>query len=79
MLATYQDPHLCAWPAVTTHVHGIGRIMMVGTVPDQELARALFAWAVPRPVHGWPDLPAPVRGTRTDRAWPTYTTGAGAT
>ena len=63
VLATYDDPHLSAWPAVTTHEHGAGRITVVGTVPDQELARALLAWAVPRPAHGWPDLPPSVRVT----------------
>lgn len=60
VLARYEDPHLGAWAAVTTHPHGAGRITVVGTVPSQGLARALFSWAVPRPLAGW-DLPLDVR------------------
>lgn len=63
VLATYDDRHLGRWPAVTTREHGAGRVTVVGTVPDQDLARALLAWAVPVPVHGWTGLPPSVRVT----------------
>ncbi|GAA3803564.1 beta-galactosidase [Cellulomonas soli] len=63
VLARYEHPHLGRWPAVTTRAHGDGRITVVGTVPGQDLARALLAWACPAPLHGWPDLPADVRVT----------------
>ena len=38
---SYEHPHFGRWPAVTTRIHGQGRITNVGTVPDQALARAL--------------------------------------
>jgi beta-galactosidase len=52
-LATYDHPHLGRWAAVTTRPVGAGRITVVGTVPDQELAAALVRWLVPSPVGGW--------------------------
>ena len=50
---TYDHPHLGRWAAVTTRPVGAGRITVVGTVPDQELAAALVRWLVPSPVGGW--------------------------
>lgn len=47
MLATYDDPHLGRWPAVTTRAYGTGRITCVGTVPDPVFGHALFNWAAP--------------------------------
>jgi hypothetical protein len=41
VLAMYQHPHLGRWAAVTTKVAGAGRITVVGTVPDQDLAAGL--------------------------------------
>lgn len=52
-LATYRHPHLGRWAAVTTRPAGAGRITLVGTVPDQDLATALARWLVPVPVAGW--------------------------
>ncbi len=52
-LATYEHPHLGRWAAVTTRPVGAGRITVVGTVPDQELAAALVRWLAPSPVGGW--------------------------
>lgn len=45
ILAQYDHPHFRKWPAVTSRVHGAGRITTVGTVPGPELARSLFSWA----------------------------------
>ncbi|BDV32299.1 beta-galactosidase [Microbacterium terricola] len=47
ILATYAHPRFSAFAAVTTHVHGAGRITVVGTVPDRELARTVAAEAIP--------------------------------
>ncbi|MFC9689190.1 beta-galactosidase [Kribbella sp. NPDC056951] len=56
VLATYAHPHYSKWPAATTKVHGDGRITYVGTIPDGELARALFEFV--RPAAGqWGALP----------------------
>ena len=52
-LATYAHPHLGRWAAVTTRPVGAGRVTVVGTVPDQELAAALARWLAPSPVGGW--------------------------
>ena len=38
---------------MTTRQSGAGRITVVGTVPDQELAESLARWLVPEPVAGW--------------------------
>lgn len=45
-LVGYDHPHFGRWAAVTTRVHGSGRVTYVGTVPDPALARALMDWAV---------------------------------
>ncbi|MGV8964984.1 MAG: beta-galactosidase [Cellulomonas sp.] len=60
VLARYDHPHLGAWSAITTRVHGAGRITVVGTVPGRSLARSLASWLVPTPLAGWGDLPATV-------------------
>ena len=52
-IASYRHPHLGRWSAITTNAVGAGRITVVGTVPDQELASALVRWLVPTPVGGW--------------------------
>ncbi|WP_084106743.1 beta-galactosidase [Demequina sp. NBRC 110056] len=75
VLATYDHPHLSRFAAVTSRAVGAGRITVVGTVPDQQTAAALMAWAVGEragvgaaaaaaPIAGsWTDLPASVRVT----------------
>jgi beta-galactosidase len=62
-LASYEHPHFGRWPAITTNPHGAGRVTMIGTVPNPDLARALFDWLVPRPVSGWDALPPSVTVT----------------
>ena len=59
-LATYEHPHFGRWPAITTRAHGSGRVTMVGTVPNPDLARALFAYLIPQPLSGWGVLPSGV-------------------
>jgi beta-galactosidase len=53
VLAAYQHPHLSRWAAVTTTAAGAGRITVVGTIPDQNLAAGLVRWLVPRGVDEW--------------------------
>jgi beta-galactosidase len=53
VLASYDHPHLGRAAAVTTRPAGVGRVTVVGTVPDQELGAALARWLVPDPVAGW--------------------------
>ncbi len=60
VLATYEHPHFSRWPVITTNAHGAGRVTMIGTVPNPDLARALFTSLVPRPVSGWHSLPPSV-------------------
>jgi beta-galactosidase len=43
-LAWYDHPHFGRWPAITTNVHGAGRLTYVGTLPDAALARSLGEW-----------------------------------
>jgi beta-galactosidase len=47
VLAGYEHRHFGRWPAVTTRAHGQGRVTYVGTVPNAELASALFRWIAP--------------------------------
>jgi beta-galactosidase len=68
VLATYQHPHFGRWPAVTTHVHGRGRITHVGTVPNQSFARALLRWAATGQTIPWTDLPGTVTCTSATTA-----------
>jgi beta-galactosidase len=44
VLSGYEHPHLGEFAAVTTHVHGAGRVTYVGTVPDRQLSRSLAGW-----------------------------------
>src|SRR5690606_3686129 len=55
VLVSYDHPHFGRWPAVTTKAHGSGRVTIVGTVPNPDLARALMDWAVSasQGVPGW--------------------------
>ncbi len=63
-LVAYDDPHLQAWPVITTRAVGAGRVTTVGTIPDQGFARALLAWLVPAPCAApWTGLPEDVRVT----------------
>ncbi|MHA3700669.1 beta-galactosidase [Jatrophihabitans sp. YIM 134969] len=43
-LVRYVHPHFGRWPAVTTRLHGDGRVTYVGTVPNPDLGRALLEW-----------------------------------
>ncbi|MGW1270128.1 beta-galactosidase [Streptomyces sp. NPDC002491] len=63
VLAGYDHPHFGRWPAVTTRLHGAGRVTAVGTAPGRDLARALAEWLAPAPGHGWQDLPESVTAT----------------
>ncbi|HEY0472290.1 MAG TPA: beta-galactosidase [Kribbella sp.] len=60
VLAGYEHRHFGRWPAVTTRAHGQGRVTYVGTVPNAELASALFRWIAPT---ARKDLPASVTVT----------------
>ena len=62
-LVGYEHPHFGRWAAVTSLVHGTGRVTVVGTVPNQALAHSLAAWLVPEPVAGWTGLPESVTVT----------------
>ncbi|WP_049571483.1 beta-galactosidase [Streptomyces sp. SBT349] len=53
ILALYEHPHFCRWPAVTSREHGAGRVTYVGTVPDAALASAVLRWAAPVADDGW--------------------------
>jgi beta-galactosidase len=66
VLARYQHPHLGRWAAVTTRAAGAGRITVVGTVPDQDLAADLMRWLVPRAVGGWTTDASVTVSTSTD-------------
>ncbi|MFM9565550.1 beta-galactosidase [Streptomyces turgidiscabies] len=68
VLARYDHPHLGKWPAVTTRRVGEGSITYVGTVPDEQLAQALLAWACPSSPDDWADLPASVTRTSATAA-----------
>jgi beta-galactosidase len=65
VLASYDHPHFRRWPAITTRIHGSGRITYVGTVPNGPLAIALFRWIAPTT---WADLPASVTVTSATSA-----------
>jgi beta-galactosidase len=67
-LARYEHPHFGRWPAVTSAVSGSGRVTVVGTVPNQELARSLAEWLVPVPTAGWTGLPESVTVTSSTAA-----------
>ena len=60
VLARVRHPHLGRFAAVTTRAHGAGRVDVVATVPDQDLAAALAERWAPSPAGAWRDLPASV-------------------
>jgi len=66
VLACYQHPHLGRWAAITTKPAGAGRITVVGTVPDQDLAADLVRWLVPQAVDGWTTDDSVTVSTSTD-------------
>ncbi len=53
VLLRYVHPHFGRWPAVTTRVHGTGRVTYVGTVPNPELGAAVVTWASPAVDRTW--------------------------
>jgi beta-galactosidase len=63
VLAHYEHPHLGRWPAITTRGHGQGRITYVGTVPNPDLAAALFRWLIPARDGDWRTTPPSVTAT----------------
>jgi beta-galactosidase len=63
VLAHYEHPHFGRWPAITTRGHGQGRITYVGTVPNPDLAAALFRWLLPPRDDDWRNTPASVTAT----------------
>jgi beta-galactosidase len=68
VLAVYQHRHLGRWAAITTRPTGAGRITVVGTVPDQDLAADLARWLVPAAVGGWTADESVTVSTSTDPA-----------
>jgi beta-galactosidase len=63
-LAGYEHPHFGRWSAITTRAHRRGRITYVGTVPNSDLAAALFRWLVPAPAGGhWRNKPTTITAT----------------
>ncbi len=44
VVATYDDPFLSTYAAVTSNVYGAGRISMIGTAPNQELGKTIGEW-----------------------------------
>ncbi len=44
VLASYDHPHFRRWPAITTNVHGAGRMTYLGTMPDVTVSRWLGDW-----------------------------------
>jgi beta-galactosidase len=56
ILARYQHPAFGPYPAITTAEAGLGRVTVVGTVPNAELAAALVSWAVPADRDAWSSL-----------------------
>ncbi len=66
ILASYEHPHLGRWATVTTNPTGAGRITVVGTVPNQDLATNLVRWLVPEPTGGWTSDTSITVSTSTD-------------
>ena len=56
ILARYQHPAFGLYPAITTAEAGLGRVTVVGTVPNAELSAALVSWAVPADRDAWSSL-----------------------
>ncbi len=44
VVATYDDPFLSTYAAMTSNVYGAGRISMIGTAPNQELGKTIGEW-----------------------------------
>jgi beta-galactosidase len=61
-LVGYEHPHLGRWAAVTTNLHGEGRVTYVGTLPDHRLAVALARWLRPA-ADAWGERPETVTVT----------------
>jgi beta-galactosidase len=61
-LVGYEHPQLGRWAAITTHVHGAGRVTYVGTLPNRALAVALAEWLRP-PGAAWTQRPETVTVT----------------
>jgi beta-galactosidase len=72
VLAEYEHPHHGAFPAVVSAAHGAGRVTTVGTVPDDDFARALVARVAPVGEDRWRALVAGsvtvLSGTNADGA-----------
>jgi beta-galactosidase len=66
VLASYRHPHLGRWATVTTKAAGAGRITVVGTVPDQDLAADLVRWLAPHAAGGWTTDDSVTVSTSTD-------------
>jgi beta-galactosidase len=66
VLASYEHPHFGRWATVTTNSTGAGRITVVGTVPNQDLATNLVRWLVPEPPGGWTSDASITVSTSTD-------------
>jgi beta-galactosidase len=66
VLASYQHPHFGRWAAITTKSIGAGRITVVGTVPDQDLAADLMRWLAPDAAGGWTTDDSITVSTSTD-------------
>ncbi len=60
VLAGYDHRHFGQFAAITTAGHGQGRVTMVGTLPNPQLAEDLMRWLVPDPRPEWGSLPDPV-------------------
>lgn len=61
-LLGYEHPHFSRWPAITSRVHGSGRVTYVGTVPNAVLAADIARWATA----GMPDTRwQPATGSQT--------------
>ncbi|WP_456825584.1 beta-galactosidase [Cellulomonas sp. P5_E12] len=56
ILARYQHPAFGLYPAITTTEAGLGRVTVVGTVPNAELSAALLSWAMPADRDAWSSL-----------------------
>ena len=71
VMASYQDRHFGQFPAVTTQQVGLGRISVVGTVPNPAFAETLFIWfaELAGRLHSWrSELPTvTITGARNAR------------
>ncbi|MBT2532766.1 beta-galactosidase [Arthrobacter sp. ISL-48] len=48
VLASYKHPRFGDFPAVTSRLHGAGRVTVVGCVPSPGLASSIMRWASPQ-------------------------------